>query len=84
MFSNPEKIAIPMSVTTQAITTRINAINIPALSIKNSVPNTPIKANTRIARINPISSQIPVFPIICPPPGFCGSVNNEDILYSKK
>jgi hypothetical protein len=54
-----------------------NAINMPSLFVKKSVPNTDIIANTKNASIPQISSQINVFPPICHPPGFCGSLIRE-------
>jgi hypothetical protein len=80
-LSNPENIPIPTNVTTQAIMIKTNDINIPSLLVKKSVPNTDIMANTKNASTPPISSQIKVFPIICHPPGFCGSLIRDIVIY---
>jgi len=63
-----------MIVTIQAMMINTNDINIPSLLVKKSVPNTDMIANTKNANIPPINSQINVFPPICHPPGFCGSL----------
>jgi len=74
-----------MIVTIHAMMINTNDINIPSLFVKKSVPNIDMIANTKNANIPPISSQINVFPAICHPPGFCGSLTRDirDIRINK-
>lgn len=73
-LNNQESTAVPMRVTIQATSIQIIAINIPAPSLKNSVPNIEMTINTRNAIMIPVKSQTPAFQIICHHPGCGGSI----------